>query len=360
MKRFRGSTAAGASLMLLALLMAACGQGPATGGTAAQTTVAATADTTGGAASTAETTGGAAGTSTSAAETSAPAATAGGAAQGSLGTAEQPIKMYFVPSAEAAKVLQNGDKIAAALEKVTGLKFKTAVPTSYAAVIEAMGSEEADVAWLATFAYVLAHDKYGAEVALTTVRNGADTYKGEIIARADSNIKKIEDCNGKTVAWTDPASTSGYVYPSALFQQKGIKPSSENFAGGHPQAVLAVYEGNADCGATYFSPPGPDGKIADGRATALKAHPDAADKLAIVGQTSDIPNDTVSFRKGFPPDVRDKIVNALLDYSKTDEGKQALKDLYSITGFTKSDDARYQVVRDTLKTLGKKPEEFVK
>jgi ABC-type phosphate/phosphonate transport system substrate-binding protein len=51
--------------------------------------------------------------------------------------------MYFVPSAEAAKVLDNGDKVAAALGKATGLKFKTAVPTNYAAVIEAMGSDEA-------------------------------------------------------------------------------------------------------------------------------------------------------------------------------------------------------------------------
>jgi phosphonate transport system substrate-binding protein len=291
--------------------------------------------------------------------TSAPVAS-GGTSATDLGTDKRPIKMYFVPSAEAAKVLEDGNKVADALSKATGLKFETAVPTNYAAVIEAMGSDEADIAWLATFAYVLAHDKYGAEVALTTLRNGMDTYKGEIIARADSGINKIEDCNGKTMAYTDAASTSGYVYPSGMFAQKGIKPSSEQFAGGHPQAVLAVYEGNADCGATYFSPPGPDGVIADGRATALKTHPDAAEKLKIIGYTNDIPNDTVSFRKGFPPELRDKIVDALLKYADTNDGKAVLKDLYSITGFTKSDDSRYNVVRETVKALGKNPSDFVK
>jgi phosphonate transport system substrate-binding protein len=346
--------ARGALVLLLALLIAACGQS-GTGTTAPTSAPAATAPT---AAPAADATAAPAAAPTSA---SAADATAAPAASGSdLGTDANPIKMYFVPSAEAAKVLDNGDKIGAALEKATGLKFKTAVPTSYAAVIEAMGSDEADVAWLATFAYVLAHEKNGAEVALTTVRNGLDTYQGEIIARADSGIKTIEDCNGKKVAWVDPASASGYVYPSAIFAQKNIKPSAETFAGGHPQAVLAVYEGNVDCAATYFSPPGPDGVIADGRATALKAHPDVDKELVIVGKTDNIPNDTVSFRKDFPPELRDKIVAALMDYSKTDEGKQVLKDLYSITGFVKSDDSRYQVVRDALKALGKQPDDFVK
>lgn len=276
------------------------------------------------------------------------------------GSEAKPITMYFVPSEQVDKVLASGNQIAKDLEKLTGLKFKTAVPTSYGAVIESMGSGDADVAWLATFAYLIARQKYNANVALTTVRNGLDTYKGEIITRADSGITDIKGCNGKTMAWVDAASTSGYIFPSALFAQQGIKPGKEIFAGGHPQAVLAVYQGNADCAATYYSPDNPDGTIADGRMTQLKTYPDIVTKVKAVGFTPDIPNDTVTFRKDFPKEIQDRLVNALLYYIATPDGKKALGDLYSITGLVKSDDSRYNVVRDSLKALGKNPEDYIK
>ncbi len=276
------------------------------------------------------------------------------------GSEGKPITMYFVPSEQVDKVLASGNQIAKDLETLTGLKFKTAVPTSYGAVIESMGSGDADIAWLATFAYLIAHQKYNANVALTTVRNGLDTYKGEIITRADSGITDIKGCNGKTMAWVDAASTSGYIFPSALFAQQGIKPSKEIFAGGHPQAVLAVYQGNADCAATFYSPDNPDGTIADGRMTQLKTYPDIVTKVKAVGFTPDIPNDTVTFRKDFPKELQDRVVNALLYYISQPDGQKQLKDLYSITGLVKSDDSRYNVVRDSLKALGKDPSEYIK
>jgi len=277
-----------------------------------------------------------------------------------LGSEAKPITMYFVPSEQVDKLTLSGKQVAADLEKLTGLKFKTAVPTSYGAVIESMGSGDADVAWLATFAYLIAHQKYGVNVGLTTTRNGLDTYKGEIIARADSGINDIKGCNGKTVAWTDAASTSGYVFPSALFASQGVKPGKELFAGGHPQAVLAVYQGTADCAGTFYSPNNPDGSPADSRAAQLKTYPDILQKVKIVGFTPDIPNDTISFRKDFPKELQDRIVNAMLYYASTPESKQPLADVGNITGFVRSDDSRYQVVRDSLTALGKKPEDFFK
>ena len=67
-----------------------------------------------------------------------------------LGSKKNPIKMYFVPSLEAGKVVSSGEAIAAFLHQETGYYFKVAVPTSSAAVIEALGSYQADIAWLAT------------------------------------------------------------------------------------------------------------------------------------------------------------------------------------------------------------------
>ena len=277
-----------------------------------------------------------------------------------LGTKKNPIKMYFVPSMEAGKIVTSGQEIADYLSEKTGYYFKVAVPTSYASVIEAMGTNEADIAWLATFAYILANEKYGAEVGLTTVRNGLDKYKGQFIARTDSGINSLEDIQGKTIAYTDAASTSGYIYPSAILAKNNIKPKNYIFAGGHPQVVLSVYQGNADVGCTFWSPKDKDGNIHDARFAVKETFPDVEDKVKIIGFTEWIPNDTVTFRKGFPTEMKEKIINELLDYAKTDDGAETLQKLLQINDFIRGNDSDYDVVRKTLEAINADAADFIK
>src|SRR3954471_23960228 len=111
--------------------------------------------------------------------------------QAALGSPGNPIKMAFVPSADSNKVLASGQPLADLLSQQTGLSFSVSVPTSYAAVIEAMGAENVDIGWLAPFAYVLAHDKFQSEVILSSVRSGSKTYTGQIIAHVDSGINSL-------------------------------------------------------------------------------------------------------------------------------------------------------------------------
>ncbi|MDY6916218.1 MAG: phosphate/phosphite/phosphonate ABC transporter substrate-binding protein [Candidatus Cloacimonadota bacterium] len=268
-----------------------------------------------------------------------------------LGSKQNPIKMYFVPSMEAGKIVTSGREIADHLEKVTGYKFKVAVPTSYASVIEAMGTKETDIAWLATFAYILANEKFGAEVELTTVRQGMEKYRGQFVAKVGSGIDSIEDIEGKVIAYTDAASTSGYVYPSALLQQKGIEPGKTFFAGGHPQAILAVYQDRADVGCTFWSP-SDDDEIRDARRAVIDTYPDVVEKIKIIGYTQWIPNDTVTFRKDFPEDMKEKIVTALIKFAKTEEGKRILHEILDIDDLVRSDDTDYDIVRKTLRITG--------
>jgi phosphonate transport system substrate-binding protein len=279
--------------------------------------------------------------------------------KGDLGTKSNPIKMYFVPSMEAGKVVTSGNAIAKSLEALTGYKYKIAVPTNYAAVIEAMGTNQADIGWLPTFAYILANQKYNAQVALTTVRNGLEKYRGQYVVKADSGIRSLEDIEGKVVAYTDASSTSGYIYPSALLKMKGIKPGKYYFAGGHPQAILAVYQGSADVGCSYWSPPN-NHEPQDARKSVLATHPDIMEKVVPVAFTEWIPNDTVTFRAQFPEEMRDKIVDALLEFANSESGHQVLYELYSVDNFVKSSDSDYDVVRQSLEQLGFGAEEFIK
>ena len=143
-----------------------------------------------------------------------------------LGTEKNPIRMMFVPSGDAQVILEEGQEIARQLQRASGLHFSTSVATSYAAVIEAMGAGKVDIGWLATFSYVLAKYKYDVDLLLIVDRFGKPFYRGQIMVRADSGIQTLADLKGKTMAYVDPASTSGHLYPKALVMAEGHDPET--------------------------------------------------------------------------------------------------------------------------------------
>lgn len=262
-----------------------------------------------------------------------------------LGTPDNPIRMMFVPSGDAQVILEGGQEIAQQLKQATGLHFATTVATSYAAVIEAMGAGKVDIGWLATFSYVLAREKYDIDLLLIVVRFGKPFYRGQIMVRADSGIKTLAGLKGKTFAYVDPASTSGHLYPKALLLSNGHDPDSffsqTVFAGSHNAVVISLLNGEVDAGAAY------DGS----HAAVAKSYPEVFKKVQVLAYTQDIPNDTVTARKGLPMEIKNKIKEGLKYISKTPEGGKVLKRVYGISGLMDLD-GFFDPVRDASRILG--------
>jgi phosphonate transport system substrate-binding protein len=274
------------------------------------------------------------------------------------------VNMAFVPSGNSQKILASGQPLGEILSRLTGYKFEVSVPTSYAAVIEAMGAGKVDVGWLAPFAYVLARDKYQVDVMLIVMRDGTKSYVSQILAHADAPIKSIEDLKGKRFAFGDSASASNYLYPAAFLKEKGYDPktyfSEVVFVGGHDKVVLAVYGKQVDGGATYGrSNPDPSRPLRDARLLVRQTQPDVVDKVKIIAETDAIPNDTVSVRKGFDKAAFDKIKTALLQTVQLPDGKKHLTDLYDIDGFADATDTDFDPIRRKAQSLGVNIEQAV-
>ncbi len=266
-----------------------------------------------------------------------------------LGSADRPLHMMFVPSGEAQVILQGGEDIARLLKKFTGLHFKTSIATSYAAVIEAMGAGKVDIGWLATFAYVLAREKYDVDLLLIVVRFGSPFYRGQIVVRADSGITTLEDLQGKRFAYVDPVSTSGHLYPKTLLMAKGLDPDRlfkhAVFAGSHNAVILSIMKGEVDAGATYD----------DARAAIAKDFPEVYDQVRVIAHTKEIPNDTVTARKNLDPELKKRIKEGLQYLAKTPEGSRLLKRLYGISGLMDFD-AFFDPVRQARRLLKLAPD----
>jgi len=159
------------------------------------------------------------------------------------------------------------------------------------------------------------------------VRFGSPFYRGQIVTHVDSGIKTLNDLKNKKFTFVDAASTSGQLYPKTLLLSKGLNPdrlfSQSRFAGSHNAVILSVLKKEVDAGATYD----------DARAAVAKTYPEVFSKLRVVAYTKDIPNDTVSARKGFDPTLKKKIRAGLMQMSKSPEGSKVSKQVYGISGF---------------------------
>lgn len=279
--------------------------------------------------------------------------------RGPIGSEGNPIKFFLVPSVDAKLLESTGRKVKDHLEKVTPYKFQFAVPTSYVAVIEAFGTKRADIAALNTFGYIMANDRYKAQARITFVRHGEESYRAQIITHVDSGIKTLKDLEGKKFAYVDPASTSGFLLPAKIFHDQGIKLGQTVFANKHDNVVMMVYQKQVDAGATFYTPP-QNGKVEDARRLVKTQFPDVEEKVKILQLTDAIPNDPIVFRAELPEEIKVIVTDKLMEYMLTEEGKQVFSDIYGISGMIRSDDKRYDGVREMLRALGKSASELAK
>jgi phosphonate transport system substrate-binding protein len=273
--------------------------------------------------------------------------------QDQLGTEKNPIKFQLVPSVDVKVLEDNSKKIQDYLEAHTPYKYKITVPQSYIAVVESFGTKRADVAALNTYGYYLAHEKYQAEAKLTVIRFGMATYQSQFIARADSNIKSLKDLQGKKIAFVDPASASGYLLPMKTLKDRKITPGQTVFAMKHDSVVSMIYQHQVDAGATYYTP-AQNGEIQDARRMVKTEYPDVEKKVKIIELSDPIPNDPIVFRKDMPDDMKENIVNALISYINTDEGKKTFDLTLGATNFKKATDQDYDVIREMMSSLKEK------
>lgn len=269
-------------------------------------------------------------------------------AEEKLGTKENPIKIYFTPSVDQNTIATNSDSFLKYMEKETGLFFKSAVPASYIAVVEAFGSNRADIAVMNSFGYVLANSKYGAEAKLKTLRHGKDYYAGAIYVSNKSGIKTLKDLNGKKFAFTDAASTSGYLFPLKIMNENKVKLGNTTFAVKHDNVITMIYNGQVDAGSAFYSDP-IDGKMKDARERVLTQYPDVESKISVIKITDKIPNDPFVFRKGMSAEVSSKFIIALTKYLATEEGKTAFKNIYAVDGIVPATNKDYDDLRKVIK-----------
>lgn len=230
------------------------------------------------------------------------------------------------------------DKLAQAL----GMPVRPFVAADYNGVIEALRAKKLDVAYLGPFSYVLATTVADVEAfaVAETKKAGRTYYHSYVITHRDSGIKTVSDLKGKTFAFVDPSSTSGHLFPKAGLLKAGFNPDRDFsrviFSGSHDANAIAVQNRKVDAAA-----------IADRILEAAFTKGIAKrEDIVIVWKSDPIPESPTVWRKDLPPELKKRIQAAFMEVKDVPWSDQGV-----LNGFHPTNDAAYDVVRETAKVL---------
>jgi phosphonate transport system substrate-binding protein len=263
------------------------------------------------------------------------------------------IVMGLIPAENNEEMIQKFEPMRAQLEKKLGEKVKVFTATDYAGVIEAMKKKRVDIAWFGPLSYYLAEQEAGAEAFAVGLREGSNshTYKSIFVAPCDSGIKSIKDMKGKSVAFVDPASTSGGLMPTYMVKKEtGMMPDQFfgkfTYAGSHDAAEMAVKNKTVDTAAdndiTY------EKMLAKGLIT--------KQTNCIVKESEPLPGSPLVYRGDLPADLKAKIQDAVL----TAHNEIKVTGYGDLSRYVAVGPQDYQMIRDMVKELGLKKEQMMK
>jgi len=197
------------------------------------------------------------------------------------------------------------------LETTFGVPTRLYPASDYAGVLQAFSAGQIEAASLGASGYAGAWlDTHGGVEPILAAEelDGTISYISVLVVRADSGITTMEQLRGKSLAWADPNSTSGYLIPRFALRQGGIgvEPgqyfSRTGFAGGHEQAVVAVLQRQYDAAVTWASGQGDEAQgFSRGNLAAMvqKGMLNMAD-LRIIWKSAPIPNGPLTVRTALP------------------------------------------------------------
>lgn len=213
------------------------------------------------------------------------------------------------------------------LEDRLGVDVELFPASDYAGVMQGLLAGQLEFAGLGSAGYagIYLQDPEAVRPLYTTMQiDGSLGYYAVMYSRADSGIETLEDMEGRSLAFADPNSTSGYLVPNAELRGMGIEPeayfSETGFGGGHEQAVVAVLQGQYDAGVTWTSGVGArDEGFSRGN---LRSMVDRGmldmNEINIIWQSNLITNGPRVIRADLPQELQDLVMGAMMQLQTLD------------------------------------------
>lgn len=267
------------------------------------------------------------------------------------------LVVCYLPNEASDEYAEERSQLQSDLSEALGIKVSEVNASDYNAVVEAMRTGKADLAFYGPVSYVQASERANAEVLVVPAKEGKKEnagYTSQIIVRADSDIQTLEDLRGKSFAFVDPSSTSGNYVPTLEFMNAidGITNDdlhtnggffeSVIFSGRHQNGLQSVLNGDIDA-----APIASDILRSEITAGRVKQ-----EDIRIIHESSVIPASPFAIRGDLPDDLKNAVKEFLLGY----DNEQYFINMLGAeegdgTRFVEASDSDYDYVRELMEKV---------
>lgn len=189
---------------------------------------------------------------------------AAGCGGNSQETEKKTFTIAYAPNESTTDSTDARSTLAKDLGKVINMEVKEIQASDYTAIIEALRTGKADMAYMGALAVAMGAERAGVTPIVMKAPNGdkaqAVYHSVFITQKNNSEINSIKDFKGKTIAFVDPDSTSGNLVPTSEIMKafpdlhltnEKIHTNGEffeavSFSGKHQAGLQAVIKGDVD------------------------------------------------------------------------------------------------------------------
>ena len=294
----------------------------------------------------------------SSAEAGDTASAAGTAAEtGNPGGEDGVFTIAYAPNESNTEAADARNGLAEDLGAVLGCEVEEIQASDYNAIIEALRTGSADMAYMGSQALALGVERTGLEPIVMKAEDGdpekAIYHSVFITNAANTDINSIEDIKGRTMAFVDPDSTSGNLVPTAeiiqafpddnlnsdMLHTNGDFFESVSFSGSHQAGLQAVVKGDVDV--APISDQILASEIANGNAK--------ESDVKIIHESGAIPAEAMVVAEHVDQATRDKLTEFLTSY----DNEQYFTDVIKVPGarFIECDMSDYEEIIELNKII---------
>jgi phosphonate transport system substrate-binding protein len=257
---------------------------------------------------------------------------------GPVNAADRELYLGSVAMDTPAAMVERLTPLAKYLSDETGLKIMFRPSPNLGSVVYDLGAGYTQIAYLTPVAYVNAHDKFNAQPLASVLEHGQSSFMLQLVTRTESPIKTAADLRGRKFAFGDEKA----LLHRAVVYQAGLKLedfSSYAFLKHYDQVAEAVLRGDFDAGI-----------LIDSETAKYKSR-----GLRVVYSSARLPSYVFAVNAAVPPDVVEKLQQALYNLKRDTEAHTAILDKFnhSCDGFSTVKDEDYDVVREMVKPFRK-------
>ncbi|GAB3763672.1 phosphate/phosphite/phosphonate ABC transporter substrate-binding protein [Microlunatus parietis] len=216
------------------------------------------------------------------------------------------IRFGVEPFEDPAKLVPAYQVLAGALGEKLNCPVELQVVQDYSAEVLAMQNGNLELAQFGPLGYVFASQRANAEpiASFADASGTLSTYTAGIWVPKDSAITDVAGLAGHSLALSDPGSTSGDALPRQALTEAGVIDQVKvDYAGGHPEALLALINGKVDAAEINSQQ----------LATATKEGTFDQQAYRRIWTSAEIPNDPITVAGDLDPAFKDAVRTALLE-----------------------------------------------